>query len=120
MKPLKHYINRLTDRCKDKFGEVFVTDNEELIECAARNKRLLERFDDEIDKGELISVASGSMGQTKEDINPLVKHRNDVAKLYADNLEALQLTPRSRYKKTEGKTTEASDPMSEYLKNIQV
>lgn len=118
LKPLKTYISALKRRCSKKFGEDFALDNEELIEAAARNKRLLDRFDDEISNGDLTTVAFGSMGQQKEDINPLIKHRNDVAKLYADNLDALQLTPRSKYKKVENDTggREPSDVEKLFMK----
>ena len=72
--------------------------------------------DNEMDEAELTTTVIGSTGQTKEDINPIIKHRNDIAKLYADNLEALQLTPRARYKKSEAKASkEDTDPMSEYF-----
>lgn len=118
MKPISHYVKKLRDRCIEKFGSSYVAENEELIECAARNKRLLDRFDAEIDESDLISISTGSQGQQKEDINPLVKHRNDVAKLYADNLEALQLTPRSRYKKTDGKVNEEDDKLADLSQQL--
>lgn len=116
LKSTQSYIKHLTERCRLKFGDEFVADNEELIEVAARNKRQLDRFDNEMDEAELTTTVIGSTGQTKEDINPIIKHRNDIAKLYADNLEALQLTPRARYKKSEAKASkEDTDPMSEYF-----
>lgn len=118
-KTVKAYAQTLAKRCERKFGTDFVDDNEELIECTARNKRLLERFDEELDSKELIIYSKGSTGQNKEDINPLIKHRNDVAKLYADNLDALQLTPRSKYKKTESNPTiQDDDPTKEYFASI--
>lgn len=119
LKPLSTYVRRLTDRCLSKFGDGFATDNEELIEAAARNKRLLDRFDDEIETQDLTVISIGSQGQQKEDINPIIKHRNDVAKLYADNLDALMLTPRAKFKKTEARpTTTEDDPTAEYFKSI--
>lgn len=118
-KSLRSYITALKSRCKRKFGQEFVDDNEELIETAARNKRLLERFDDELDDDDLLKLSTGSMMQSKEDINPLIKHRNDVAKLYADNLDALMLTPRSKYKKAEAKQKQdENDPTAEYFNSI--
>lgn len=115
IKPLKHYINTLVRRCTGKFGEDFVTDNEELIEVTARNKRQLDRFDSEMDDAELTTMTIGSTGQQKEDINPIIKHRNDIAKLYADNLDALMLTPRARYKKQEKVNLEDTDPINDYF-----
>lgn len=118
-KPLSTYIRKLTERCTSKFGDTFVVDNEELIEAAARNKRLLDRFDDTLDDGDLTTISIGSTGQQKEDINPIVKHRNDVAKLYADNLDALMLTPRAKYKKAEARQPKSDDdPTDEYFRTI--
>lgn len=116
------YINRLRTRCKKKFGDDFVADNEELIELAARNKRKLDRFEEEIDNDDLLKMQVGSNGQPKEDINPLVKYRNDIAKLYADNLDALQLTPRAKFKKAEAKRDpkdNENDPTMEYFNAIK-
>lgn len=118
-KSLKHYVQHLKERCEAKFGSDFVMDNEEVIECAARNKRLLDRFDEDIDRGDLSFTVIGSTGQQKEDINPLIKHRNDVAKLYADNLDALFLTPRSKFKKTENHKSNEADPMEDYFTNLK-
>ena len=119
-KSIKQYTQALRSRCISQHGESFALDNEELIETAARNKRLLDRFDDEIDNADLKITVTGSAGQLKEDINPLIKHRNDIAKLYADNLDALQLTARSRYKKQEGTRTDKTDPMQEYLSQLSI
>jgi len=118
MKKLSFYKAHMIERVRAKFGEEYALDNEELIECAARNKRLLDRFDSEIDEKDLTVIMVGSMGQQKEDINPIIKHRNDVAKLYADNLDALMLTPRARYKKKEADEKLDKDPMLEYLSGI--
>lgn len=120
LQPIKTYINKLTKRCTLKFGEEFVADNEELIEVAARNKRQLDRFDHEMDDADLTITSIGSQGQTKEDINPIIKHRNDIAKLYADNLDALMLTPRAKFKKAEKPRdqNEENDPLAEYFNTI--
>lgn len=115
---VKNYVKKLTDKCISKFGTEFALDNEELIECAARNKRLLERFDAELDDSSLTVFAQGSTGQMKEDINPIIKHRNDVAKLYADNLDALMLTPRAKYKKADKTNRSDTDPINEYFSTI--
>lgn len=119
VKKFAYYKQQLYDRCVRQFGEDYALDNEELIETAARNKRLLDRFDNELDGHELTVVSTGSQGQMKEDINPIVKHRNDVAKLYADNLDALFLTPRARFKKTENGGSKTEDPLADFLKSVK-
>jgi len=119
LKNLKWYKDHLTERCVLKYGEEFASEYEDIIETAARNKRLLDRFDSELDNEDLSSLVIGSTGQQKEDINPKVKHRNDVAKLYADNLDALYLTPRSKFKKTDNNHTKEEDPMINYLTDLK-
>lgn len=117
---IKTFTKRLKEHCMRKYGEEFCDDNEELIETAARNKRLLERFDEELENQNLTTINTGSQGQVKEDINPIIKHRNDVAKLYSDNLEALMLTPRAKFKKMDNASiNKNSDPMAEFLKTIK-
>ena len=119
-KSLKQYVQAFRSRCISQHGEAFAQDNEELIETAARNKRLLDRFDTEIDDADLSMTITKSNGAIGAEINPLIKHRNDIAKLYADNLDALQLTARSRYKKQEGRRTDKTDPMQEYLNQLRI
>lgn len=117
LKSLSTYVSALRERCRKKYGDEFADEYEDVIEVAARNKRMLDRFDGEIDDGDLSSLVIGSTGQQKEDVNPLIKYRNDVAKLYADNLDALFLTPRSKLKKTEN-LTNVEDKMVDYFDNI--
>lgn len=117
---LKSYVDKLQARCVKSFGEDFVVEYVDLIESAARHKMLLDRFDDEIAQGSLTVVSTGSQGQMKEDINPIIKHRNDVAKIYNDNLEALMLTPRSRYKKRDSESSKEEDKMADYFSALRV
>ena len=120
LRKLRDYITIIKERAKDLNDEDFVKENIDLIELAASNKRLLDRFDMELDGGSLTMMLEGSTGQMKRDINPIVKHRNDISKLYADNLEALMLTPRARFKKQEAKKKEDEneDPTLSYFKAI--
>lgn len=117
-KSLKNYITKLQSRCRALYDESFIYENEELIRVTASNQRLLDRFDGEIDSKDLTVLLTGSMGQTKEEINPIIKYRNDVAKLLQDNLDALMLTQRARFKKTEGTTTKKEDKLAELLNKI--
>ena len=120
LRKLRDYITIMKVRAQDLNDEDFVKENIDLIELAASNKRLLDRFDMELDGGSLTMMLEGSTGQMKRDINPIVKHRNDISKLYADNLEALMLTPRARFKKQEAKKKEDEndDPTLSYFKAI--
>lgn len=118
-KSIKHYVGHLTDRCIRKYGEEFADEYEDLIEVAARNKRMLDRFDSELDGEDFDELVIGSTGQQKKDINPKIKHRNDVAKLYADNLDALFLTPRSKLKKQENNNTKEDDRMINYFEHLR-
>lgn len=99
-------------------GEEFAAMNEDLIELAARNKHLLARYDDALQDEDLKVLQFGSMGQAKESGSVLIKTRNDIAKLYADNLDALQLTPRALYKKQENNNSGTIDPLLGYIDAI--
>ena len=72
-----------------------------LVEKTAADQRHLAMVDQELEDAELTLIATGSMGQQKTEINPLLAHRDKVSRTLTDDLEALQLTARSMYKKTD-------------------
>ncbi len=115
----KSVYTKLYKRVTTLKGEEFAAINEELIELAARNKHLLARYDDALQDEDLKVSMYGSMGQAKEQGSVLIKTRNEIAKLYADNLDALQLTPRALYKKQENSNTGNVDPFMDYMGAIK-
>ena len=93
----------------------------QMVRKTARDQRHLDQIDDELDGVDLTSMARGSMGQMKQELNPLLLYRDKVSRTVSDDLESLMLTARSTYKKkdnNQGDTSEV-DPMAEYLQSIK-
>ena len=66
-----------------------------------------------------VQLVPGSTGQMRQEINPLLAHRDKTSRTVSDDLDALQFTPRSKWKKIEGKGDANNDPMREFFKNTQ-
>lgn len=93
-----------------------------LVEKTAKDQRHLDIIDQELDDADLTSIAIGSTGQQKTEINPLLAHRDKVSRTITDDLKELQLTAGSIYKKKEQKHLndgkEENDPTAEYFASI--
>lgn len=86
---------------------------------AASDFHHLEQIDAQIDRlDEFVTQSPGSTGQMKQEINPLIAQRDKTSRTCMDALDALQLTPRSTFKKTDGKAQEEDDPMLQYMNNV--
>lgn len=72
----------------------------------------IERLDD------YVTLSPGSTGQVKQEVNPLIAARDKTSRTCMDALDALQLTPRSCFKKQDGKSHDEDDPMLAYMNNI--
>ncbi len=91
-----------------------------MIEKTAMDQRHLAMIDQQLETSAFTSVVTGSTGQQKTELNPLLAHRDKVSRTITDDLEALQLTARSLYKKSENTNVTArdNDPMLEYFESI--
>lgn len=93
-----------------------------LVEKTAKDQRHLDIIDQELDDADLTSIAIGSTGQQKTEINPLLAHRDKVSRTITDDLKELQLTAGSIYKKKEQKQLndgkDEHDPTAEYFASI--
>lgn len=90
-----------------------------LVEKTAADQRHLQIIDNEIEGSELTTIAIGSTGQQKTEINPLLAHRDKVSRTITDDLEALQLTARSLFKKKDAAPDKnEDDPTAEYFGTI--
>lgn len=86
---------------------------------AASDFHHLEQLDAQIDRlDEFVQLSTGSTGQMKQEVNPLIAARDKASRTCMDALDALQLTPRSTFKKTDGKAQEEDDPMLQYMNNV--
>lgn len=93
-----------------------------MVEKTAKDQRHLDLIDAELDNAELTSIAIGSTGQQKTEINPLLAHRDKVSRTITDDLKELQLTANSVYKKKEqvrmNDEDKENDPTAEYFASI--
>lgn len=86
---------------------------------AASDFHHLEQLDAQIDRlDEFVQLSTGSTGQMKQEVNPLIAARDKASRTCMDALDALQLTPRSTFKKTDGKAQDEDDPMLRYMNNV--
>lgn len=93
-----------------------------MVEKTAKDQRHLDLIDNELDNADLTSIAIGSTGQQKTEINPLLAHRDKVSRTITDDLKELQLTANSVYKKKEQRhlndDDKENDPAAEYFGTI--
>lgn len=91
-----------------------------LVEKTAADQRHLQIIDNELEDAELTSLVIGSTGQQKTEVNPLLTLRDKVSRTLTDDLEALQLTARSLYKKKDATPDKGdADPMLEFLGTVK-
>lgn len=93
-----------------------------MVDKTAKDQRHLDIIDAELEDAEMTSIAIGSTGQQKTEINPLLAHRDKVSRTITDDLKELQLTAGSVYKKKEQRRLndedKENDPTAEYFNSI--
>lgn len=93
-----------------------------LVDKTAKDQRHLDAIDNELDGSEFTSIAIGSTGQQKTELNPLLAQRDKVSRTITDDLKELQLTANSVYKKKEQRhlndDDKENDPTAEYFSSI--
>ena len=94
-----------------------------LVDKTAKDQRHLDAIDNELDGSEFTSIAIGSTGQQKTELNPLLAQRDKVSRTITDDLKELQLTANSVYKKKEqshlNDDDKENDPTAEYFNSIR-
>lgn len=93
-----------------------------LVDKTAKDQRHLDAIDNELDGAEFTSIAIGSTGQQKTELNPLLAQRDKVSRTITDDLKELQLTANSVYKKKEQRhlndDDKENDPTADYFNSI--
>lgn len=132
LKSIKTYAEELWKDIEEQRGER-PRMLRHMVEKTASDQRHLAIIDEEIDKeiklGEdselhgLVRMVCGSMGQQKQEVNPLLVQRDKASRTVTDDLKELQLTANSVYKKKDQKRMKddenANDPTADYFKTIQ-
>ena len=121
LKAIKSYIENLWLDIEEQRGER-PRMLRHLVEKTAKDQRHLDLIDAELEDAEMTSIAIGSTGQQKTEINPLLAHRDKVSRTITDDLKELQLTANSVYKKKEQRhlndEDSEHDPTAEYFNSI--
>lgn len=92
------------------------------IEGAAMNWQMMVNLHEEIMKGQLVSYANGSMGQTKTLVNPLLATYKELQRTHILHLEALGLnfkTMPSKMTESATKGGDKNDAVIGYLQGIK-
>lgn len=93
-----------------------------MVDKTAKDQRHLDAIDKELEDAEFTSIAIGSTGQQKTELNPLLAQRDKVSRTITDDLKELQLTAGAVYKKKEQRhlndEDKEHDPTAEYFASI--
>lgn len=121
LKSVDKYVKELEKDIREQRGEC-PRMLRHMVNKTAKDQRHLDLIDNELDNADLTSIAIGSTGQQKTEINPLLAHRDKVSRTITDDLKELQLTAGSVYKKKEqtrlSDEDNVNDPTAEYFKTV--
>lgn len=121
LKAKKTYVENLWQDIEEQRGER-PRMLRHLVEKTAKDQRHLDMIDNELDNADMTTIAIGSQGQQKTEINPLLAHRDKVSRTITEDLKELQLTANSVYKKKEQRhlndDDKENDPTAEYFNSI--
>lgn len=121
LKSQKTYIENLWLDIEDQRGER-PRMLRHLVEKTAADQRHLDLIDAELENADMTTIAIGSTGQQKTEINPLLAHRDKVSRTITEDLKELQLTANSVYKKKEQRHLNDEDaehdPTADYFNTI--
>lgn len=121
LKAIKTYIENLWQDIEEQRGER-PRMLRHMVDKTAKDQRHLDIIDNDLENADLTSIAIGSTGQQKTEINPLLAHRDKVSRTITDDLKELQLTAGSVYKKKEQRHLNddngENDPTAEYFNTI--
>ena len=118
-KKLKEYIDELKDAIEKRTGEKFQIWMMPQLRAAASNMVILDRIQDAIIEEEaLTNSMTGSMGQQKIEVNPLVDKYNTLNRTLMDQFKALGLNLNTAKGKVGGGSSDSSqddDPLAAML-----
>ena len=123
MKDLDWYENQLTQMVKFRRNVESVDPWLEIpIHTAAMNWQTMEKVHQEIMKGDLTLLESGSMGQVKTVVNPLLAQYKELQRTMLLHYKAIGLSfdvdPERMTKSATKDGREDNDPMEAYMKSL--
>lgn len=112
-------INKaLRDQLGLKKNETIPVTYSLLIQKTATDLCMLDKVAEELQDAELTSLETGSMGQTKTMVNPLVPYYDKLSARVTDDLYNLGLTARKQAAKVEAQNTDP-DKLGDLLEDTQ-
>lgn len=90
------------------------------VRATAMNMVIIDKIQAELMKEEsFITIADGSMGQKKNEVNPLLSHYDKAQRTFMSQLEALGLNYSARQNKNGKKDKDDEDPLTNALNEIK-
>jgi hypothetical protein len=92
------------------------------VRATAANMVMLDKIQDELLAGDLVTLVPGSMGQMKNEVSPLLPHYDKMQRTLLMQLEALGLnysTTPSKVKEDTKKGVDEKDPMARMMQEAQ-
>lgn len=121
IKSVKKYVELLWEDIEEQRGER-PRMLRHLVEKTAKDQRHLDSIDADLENADFTTLAIGSTGQQKTELNPLLAQRDKVSRTITDDLKELQLTANSVYKKKEqarlNDEDKEHDPTADYFSTI--
>jgi len=113
------YAKELREKIEKKYGKYDDSLDEQVI-TAAMNREMIAKLHKELMDGSLTTIAVGSMGQQKTEINPLLAAYDKAQRTYIQQLAALGLNKMVE-KKAEAQQTksEKANPWQTFNEAIQ-
>ena len=112
-------INKaLRDQLGLKKNETIPVTYSLLIQKTATDMCMLDKVAEELQDAELTSLETGSMGQTKTMVNPLVPYYDKLSARVTDDLYNLGLTARKQAVKVEAQNNDP-DKLGDLLEDTQ-
>lgn len=120
-KKVSDYVDELKEMIVERTGKYDAWLSVQ-VRMTAMNMVILDKLQDELADAELTTSMTGSMGQQKIEVNPLIDKYNATMRTMTDQLEALGLNYNTAKGKVQGEGGgggQNEDPLMQLLKNAK-
>lgn len=115
-KTTQDYIEELKSSIEKKTDTAFDPWLMPMLRATAMNMVILDKMQDKLEKENITNSMTGSMGQQKIEVNPLLEKYYKAQSVLIDQFDALGLNQKS---KKNGPSTKSDDPIGDYLESIK-
>lgn len=116
-KKVSDYVDELKEMIVERTGKYDAWLSVQ-VRMTAMNMVILDKLQDELADAELTTSMTGSMGQQKIEVNPLIDKYNATMRTMTDQLEALGLNYKTAKGKVQGGGDQvggSDDPLKQFL-----